>query len=53
VNDILAMKTADCSIAMGEGSDAARSVSNIVLLDSDFQHMPEVVKEGRRVINNV
>ena len=47
------MKTADCSIAMGEGSDAARSVSNIVLLDSDFQHMPEVVREGRRVINNV
>lgn len=53
VNDILAMKNSDCSIAMGEGSDAARSVSNIVLLDSDFNNMPEVVREGRRVINNV
>ena len=53
VNDILAMKTSDCGIAMGEGSDAARSAANIVLLDSNFENMPAVVEEGRRVINNV
>ena len=53
VNDILAMKEADCSIAMAEGSEAARNVAHLVLLDSDFSSMPEVVYEGRRVINNV
>ena len=53
VNDILAMKEADCSIAMASGSDAVRSVANLTLLDSNFASMPEIVKEGRRVINNV
>ena len=53
VNDILALKRADCSIAMASGSDAARNVSHIVLLDNDFDHLPDVVAEGRRVINNV
>ena len=53
VNDILALKEADCSIAMANGSDAARSVSHLVLLDSNFSSMPKVVMEGRRVINNI
>lgn len=53
VNDVLALKEADCSIAMAEGSDAARNVSQLVLLDSDFSSMIEVVKEGRRSINNI
>lgn len=53
VNDILALKRADCSIAMASGSDAARNVSHIVLLDNDFDHLPDVVAEGRRVINNI
>ena len=53
VNDILAMKEADCSIAMGEGSDAARQAAQVVLLDSDFSHMKEIIAEGRRDINNI
>ncbi len=53
VNDILAMKEADCSIAMGTGSDAARQAAQVVLLDSDFSHMNEIVREGRRNINNI
>ena len=53
VNDVLALKEADCSIAMASGSDAARTVSNLVLLDSNFASMPQVVKEGRRSINNL
>lgn len=53
VNDILALKEADCSIAVASGSEAARNVSHLVLLDSNFDSMPSVVAEGRRVINNV
>ena len=53
VNDVLALKDADCSIAMASGSDAARQVANIVLRDSNFASMPAVVAEGRRVINNI
>ena len=53
VNDILAMKEADCSIAMGGGSDAARQAAQVVLLDSDFSHMMQIVTEGRRIINNI
>lgn len=53
VNDVLALKEADCSIAMASGSDVAGQVSQLVLLDSDFSHMPSVVAEGRRVINNI
>lgn len=53
VNDVLALKDSDCSIAMASGSDAARQVANIVLLDSNFASMPAVVAEGRRVINNI
>ena len=53
VNDVLALKEADCSIAMNDGADAARNVSEIVLLDSDFNSIPNIVKEGRRTINNV
>ncbi len=53
VNDVLALKEADCSVAMQSGSDAARNVSNIVLLDSNFASMPKVVAEGRRSINNI
>ena len=53
VNDILALKRADCSIAMNSGSDAAKNVSHLVLLDSDFGVLPSVVSEGRRVINNL
>lgn len=53
VNDVLALREADCSVAMASGSAAARNVSEIVLVDSDFAHMPEVVAEGRRSINNL
>lgn len=53
VNDVLALKEADCSIAMASGSDAARTVSDLVLLDSNFASMPLVVQEGRRSINNL
>ncbi|HHZ05765.1 MAG TPA: cation-translocating P-type ATPase [Clostridiales bacterium] len=53
VNDVLALKEADCSVAMASGSDAARSVSQLVLLDSNFASMPRVVAEGRRSINNI
>ena len=53
VNDVLALKEADCSIAMASGSDAASQVSHIVLLESNFAAMPSVVSEGRRVINNI
>ena len=53
VNDVLALKSADCSIAMASGSEVACQVSQIVLLDSDFSAMPSVVAEGRRVINNI
>ena len=53
VNDILALKEADCSIAMASGSDATRSASNLVMLDSNFSSMPQVVAEGRRVVNNI
>lgn len=53
VNDILALKEADCSIAMASGSEAARNVSHLVLLDSNFASMPKTVNEGRRVINNI
>ncbi|HBD74461.1 MAG TPA: ATPase P, partial [Acholeplasmataceae bacterium] len=53
VNDILALKEADTSVAMASGSEAARNVSHLVLLDSNFSSMPKVVSEGRRVINNV
>ena len=53
VNDVLALKEADCSVAMNSGSDAARSVSQLVLLDSNFASMPKVVAEGRRSINNI
>ena len=53
VNDILALKEADCSIAMASGSEATRNVANIVLMDSNFSAMPSVVAEGRRVINNI
>lgn len=53
VNDILALREADASIAMAAGSEAARNASHIVMLDSNFSTMPKVVNEGRRVINNV
>ena len=53
VNDVLALKDADCSIAMASGSEVASQVSDIVLLESDFSKMPSVVMEGRRVINNI
>ncbi len=53
VNDILALKEADCSISVASGSEAARNVSHLVLLDNNFGSMPKVVAEGRRVINNV
>lgn len=53
VNDVLALKEADCSVAMASGSDVAQRVSDLVLLDSDFGAMPNVVLEGRRVINNI
>lgn len=53
VNDVLALREADCSVSMSSGSAAARNVSEIVLVDDDFAHMPEVVAEGRRSINNL
>lgn len=53
VNDILAMKSADCSIAMASGNSAAVQASQVVLLDSDFARMPKVVDEGRKVVNNI
>ena len=53
VNDVLALKDADCSVAMASGSDAAVQASQVVLLESDFSRMPEVVLEGRRVVNNI
>ncbi len=53
VNDVLALKEADCSVAMASGSDAAADVSQLVLLDSDFSRMPAIVMEGRRVVNNI
>lgn len=53
VNDVLALKTADCSIAMANGSDASKAVSQLILLDSNFASMPKVVLEGRRTINNI
>lgn len=53
VNDILALKEADCSIAMASGSEAARNVANIVMLDSNFSSMPDIIAEGRRVVNNI
>lgn len=53
VNDVLAMKESDCAIAMNDGSDAARNVAELVLLDSDFSSMPKIVSEGRRTINNI
>lgn len=53
VNDCLALKESDCSIALSSGSDAARNVSQLVLLDSNFSSLPKVVKEGRRTINNI
>ena len=53
VNDILAMKTADCSIAMESGNNATKQIAQVVLLDSDFSHMPHIVTEGRRVVNNI
>ncbi|MCD7762373.1 MAG: cation-translocating P-type ATPase [Lachnospiraceae bacterium] len=53
VNDVLALKDADCSVAMASGSDAAAQVAQLVLLESDFSKMPSVVAEGRRVVNNI
>ena len=53
VNDELALKDADCSVAMASGSEAASNVAQLVLLDSDFSRMPSVVAEGRRVVNNI
>ena len=53
VNDILALKEADCAISVASGSEAARNVSHIVLMDNNFNNMPKVVAEGRRVINNI
>lgn len=53
VNDVLALKDADCSIAMSSGSEAASQVAQLVLLDNDFSRMPSVVMEGRRVVNNI
>lgn len=53
VNDVLALKDADCAIAMASGSDAASNVADLVLLQSDFSRMPQIVAEGRRVINNI
>lgn len=53
VNDVLALKEADCSVAMASGSDAARNVSQLILVNNDFASMPSVVAEGRRTINNI
>lgn len=53
VNDVLSLKEADCSISFSSGSEAARNVSQLVLLDSDFKEIPTIIKEGRRTINNL
>ena len=53
VNDVMALRESDCSIAMQSGSSAARDISSVVLLDSDFAHIPEIIREGRRSINNL
>ncbi len=53
VNDVLALKEADCSVAMASGSEAAKNIANVVLLDSDFASMPHIVDQGRKVINNI
>lgn len=53
VNDVLALRDADCSVAMASGSEAASNASMLVLMDSDFSKMPSVVSEGRRVVNNI
>ena len=53
VNDVLALKDADCSVAMASGSEAAAQASQLVLLESDFARMPDVVMEGRKVVNNL
>lgn len=53
VNDVLALKDADCSVAMGSGSEAASRVAQVVLMESDFSRMPDVLLEGRRVVNNI
>lgn len=53
VNDVLSLKEADCSIAMAAGSDAAKNIANVVLLDSNFGAMPHIVNQGRRVVNNI
>ena len=53
VNDVLALRDADCSVAMASGSDAAAQAAQLVLLESDFSRMPDVVTEGRRVVNNL
>lgn len=53
VNDILAMKDADCSVAMASGSEAATQAAQLVLMDNDFAKMPDIVSEGRRVVNNI
>lgn len=53
VNDVLALHSADCSVAMGSGSDAARNIAQLILMDDDFASMPKVVAEGRRSINNL
>ena len=53
VNDVLALKEEDCSIAMAAGSDAAKNIANVVLLDSNFGAMPHIVNQGRRVVNNI
>ncbi len=53
VNDLLALREADCSIAVADGSDASRQISQVVLLESNFDHLPQVVMEGRKVIHNV
>ena len=53
VNDVLALKESDCGIAMASGSDAAKNIANLVLLDSNFATMPDIVNEGRKVINNI
>ena len=53
VNDVLALKEADCSVAMASGTDAAKNVSQLVLLDSNFASMPHIVDEGRRSVNNI
>ena len=53
VNDVLALKESDCAISIKSGTDAARNVSQLILLDDDFNSLPRVVAEGRQTINNV